>query len=173
LDDRGEELPSGAVGTVYLKAPAATRFNYHKDAAKTDGAFRGDYFTVGDLGYMDDDGYLFLTDRSANLIISGGVNIYPAECDAVLAVHPAVHDVAVIGVPNPEWGEEVKAVVELKAGYEPSAELARELIDHCRARLAHFKCPRSVDFAKNLPRYDSGKLSKHALRESYRRAMQT
>ena len=173
LDDRGEELPSGAVGTVYLKAPAATRFNYHKDAAKTDGAFRGDYFTVGDLGYMDDDGYLFLTDRSANLIISGGVNIYPAECDAVLAVHPAVHDVAVIGVPNPEWGEEVKAVVELKDGYEPSAELARELIDYCRARLAHFKCPRSVDFAKNLPRYDSGKLSKHALRESYRRAMQT
>jgi long-chain acyl-CoA synthetase len=170
LDDGGSEVPPGAVGTVYLKAPAATRFTYHKDAAKTAGAFRGDYYTVGDLGYLDDDGYLFLTDRSANLIISGGVNIYPAECDAVLLTHPAVDDVAVIGVPNAEWGEEVKAVVELKLGHEPSTELERELIEFCRVRLAHYKCPRSVDFVKKLPRYDSGKLSKHALRESYRQA---
>jgi long-chain acyl-CoA synthetase len=170
LDDAGNELPPAAVGTVYLKAPAATRFTYHKDAAKTEGAFRGDYYSVGDLGYLDDDGYLFLTDRSANLIISGGVNIYPAECDAALATHPAVHDVAVIGVPNAEWGEEVKAVVELEPGHAPSAALGRELIEYCRARLAHFKCPRSVDFVEKLPRYDSGKLSKHALRESYRQA---
>ena len=169
LDDNGAELPPDAVGTVYLKAPLATRFAYHKDAAKTSGAFRGDYFSVGDVGYMDADGYLFLTDRSANLIISGGVNIYPAECDAVLMTHAAVHDVAVIGVPNREWGEEVKAVVELKPGREPSPELARELIEHCRANLAHYKCPRSVDFVDQLPRYDSGKLSKHALREHYRR----
>jgi long-chain acyl-CoA synthetase len=170
LDDDGRELPPGTVGTVYLKAPAATRFTYHKDAAKTEGAFRGDVYTVGDLGYLDDDGYLFLTDRSANLIISGGVNIYPAECDAVLATHPVVHDVAVIGVPNAEWGEEVKAVVELEPGHEPSAALERALIEYCRVRLAHYKCPRSVDFVKNLPRYDSGKLSKHALRERYRQA---
>jgi long-chain acyl-CoA synthetase len=170
LDDSGSELPPGAVGTVYLKSPAATRFTYHKDAAKTESAFRGDYYSVGDLGYLDEDGYLFLTDRSANLIISGGVNIYPAECDAALIAHPAVHDVAVIGVPNAEWGEEVKAVVELEPGHEPSAALERELIEYCRARLAHYKCPRSVDFVEKLPRYDSGKLSKHALRESYRAA---
>jgi len=170
FDDAGAELPAGEIGTIYLRAPGAMRFSYHKDAAKTEAAFRGDYFTVGDVGYLDADGYLFLTDRSANLIISGGVNIYPAECDAVLATHPVVHDVAVIGVPNPEWGEEVKAVIELEPGCEPSAALARELIEYCRARLAHYKCPRSVDFVTDLPRYDSGKLSKHALRERYRRA---
>ena len=172
FDDDGKELAPNEVGTVYLKARGAARFVYHKDAAKTEAAFRGDYFTVGDVGYLDADGYLFLTDRSANLIISGGVNIYPAECDAVLSTHPAVHDVAVIGVPNPEWGEEVKAVVELAKGREPSPELARELIEHCRAHLAHYKCPRSVDFVASLPRYDSGKLSKHALREQYRKAAQ-
>ncbi len=171
LDDDGNELPPGEIGTVYLKARGAARFAYHKDEAKTEAAFRGDYFTVGDVGYLDADRYLFLTDRSANLIISGGVNIYPAECDAVLSTHPAVHDVAVIGVPNAEWGEEVKAVVELAQGHAPTPELARELIDHCRANLAHYKCPRSVDFVASLPRYDSGKLSKHALREQYRKVV--
>jgi len=170
FDEDGNQLPPGEIGTVYIKARGAARFVYHKDAAKTEAAFRGDYFTVGDVGYLDADGYLFLTDRSANLIISGGVNIYPAECDAVLSTHPSVHDVAVIGVPNPEWGEEVKAVIELAPGHEPSPELARELIDYCRSRLAHYKCPRSVDFVASLPRYDSGKLSKHALREQYRKA---
>jgi long-chain acyl-CoA synthetase len=169
LDDEGRELPPGASGTIYLKSPDTTRFAYHKDAEKTANAFRGDYFTVGDIGYLDDAGYLYLTDRSANLIISGGVNIYPAEVDAVLQSHPAVHDVAVIGVPNPEWGEEVKAVVELEPGHAASPELERALIEYCRAQLAHFKCPRSIDFVAQLPRYDSGKLSKHALREQYRK----
>jgi long-chain acyl-CoA synthetase len=171
MDDDGNELPPDAVGTVYLKSPAEVRFAYHKDEEKTRRAFRGDYFTVGDVGYLDRDGFLFLTDRSANLIISGGVNIYPAEVDAVLLAHPAVGDVAVIGVPNREWGEEVKAVIELKQGYSASPQLERELIEYCRSRLAHFKCPRSVDFVDELPRYDSGKLSKYALRESYRRAL--
>jgi long-chain acyl-CoA synthetase len=171
LDEDGRELPAGAVGTIYLKSTPTMRFSYHKDAEKTQAAFRGDYFTVGDVGYLDHEGYLFLTDRSANLIISGGVNVYPAESDAVLLTHPAVHDVAVIGVPNPEWGEEVKAVVELHPDCDASAELARELIEYCRSRLAHYKCPRSVDFVTDLPRFDSGKLAKHALRERYRRAM--
>jgi long-chain acyl-CoA synthetase len=169
LDEHGDDLPPGVAGSVYLKAPAALRFRYYKDEQKTQAAFRGDYFTLHDVGYLDQDGYLFLTDRSANLIISGGVNIYPAEVDAVLLSHPTVLDVGVIGVPNSEWGEEVKAVVELRPGSAPSAALAQELIDYCRARLAHFKCPRSVDFVDSLPRYDNGKLYKHQLREAYRK----
>lgn len=171
LDDDGREVPAGTAGSVYLKAPGATRFNYYKDEAKTQAAFRGDYFTLGDIGHLDSDGFLFLTDRSANLIISGGVNIYPAEADAALLTHPAVHDVAVIGVPNEEWGEEVKAVVELRAGCVPSQSLERELLEHCRSRLAHYKCPRSVDFVDKLPRFDNGKIYKHALREAYRRSL--
>lgn len=171
LDDEGHELPPGSAGSVYLKAPGAMRFNYYKDEAKTQAAFRGEYFTLGDIGHMDSDGFLFLTDRSANLIISGGVNIYPAESDAVLLTHPAVHDAAVIGVPNDEWGEEVKAVVELREGQVASQSLERELIDYCRSRLAHYKCPRSVDFVDKLPRFDNGKIYKHALREAYRRSL--
>ncbi len=171
LDDEGRDLPPDTTGTVYLKSPVSSRFKYHKDDAKTQSVFRGEYFTLGDVGHMDSDGYLFLTDRSANLIISGGVNIYPAETDAVLLAHPAVLDVAVIGIPNEEWGEEVKAVVELRPEYVQSQSLERELIDYCRARLAHFKCPRSVDFVDKLPRHDSGKIYKHALREGYRRSL--
>jgi long-chain acyl-CoA synthetase len=169
LDDDGNPLPAGTIGTVYLHAPEQTRFNYYKDEDKTRGAFRGDYFTLGDVGYLDEDGYLFLTDRNANLIISGGVNIYPAEIEAVLLTHPAVADAGVIGIANSEWGEEVKAVIELQRGFPGGAALARELIEYCRERLAHFKCPRSVDFVAELPRQDNGKLYKHALRERYRK----
>jgi long-chain acyl-CoA synthetase len=153
------------VGTVYLRAPDDARFSYYKDPSKTQQAYVGQHYTLGDMGYLDDDGFLFLTDRSANLIISGGVNIYPAEVEAVLLTHPAVADVGVIGVPNDEWGEEVKAVATLHNGYVASDALAQELIAHCRANLAHFKCPRSVDFVAELPRHDNGKLYKKLLRK--------
>jgi long-chain acyl-CoA synthetase len=169
-DDDGNDLAPGEIGLVFLLAPAATKFDYYGDAEKTADAFRGDYFTLGDMGYMDEDGFLFLTDRTANLIISGGVNIYPAEVDAVLLEHPAVGDVATIGVPDDEWGEAVKAVVQPADGVEPSEELAAELMEFCRAHLAHFKCPRTVDFVDELPREDTGKIFKRKLREQYRAA---
>jgi long-chain acyl-CoA synthetase len=167
-DEDGHELAPGEIGLVFLRSQAATRFDYYGDDAKTSGAYRGDYFTLGDLGYMDEQGFLFLTDRSTNLIISGGVNIYPAEIDAVLLQHPAVGDVATIGIPNDEWGEEVKAVVQPAEGIEPGEELAAELLDFCRERLAHFKCPRSIDFTAQLPREDTGKIYKRLLRDQYR-----
>jgi long-chain acyl-CoA synthetase len=169
LGDDGGDLPPGRVGTIYLKAPANARFVYYKHPEKTSAAYRGDYFTLGDVGYLDTDGYLYLTDRSADVIISGGVNIYPAETEAVLITHPAVMDVAVIGVPNPEWGEEVKAVVELQPGAVGTDELATELISWCRERQAGFKCPRTVDFTATLPREDNGKLYKKFLRDGYLR----
>jgi long-chain acyl-CoA synthetase len=161
-------MAAGEIGLVYLRAPREGRFEYFGDPAKTADSYRGDYFTLGDMGYVDEDGYLFLTDRSVNLIISGGVNIYPAEVDAVLLEHPAVGDAATIGVPDVEWGEQVKAVVELQPGTEPSPALANELIEHCRARLTHYKCPRSVDFVDELPRQDNGKIYKRLLRDRYR-----
>jgi long-chain acyl-CoA synthetase len=143
-------------------------FEYFGDRAKTDASYRGAYFTLGDMGYVDDEGFLFLTDRSANLIISGGVNIYPAEVDAVLLEHTAVADAAVIGVPSDEWGEEVLAVIEVRAGVPPSSELADDLVVFCRQRLAHFKCPRRVEFVDRLPRQDNGKIYKRLLRDRYR-----
>ncbi len=169
LDDAGDEVGAGEVGTVYLKAPAAgERFDYYKAPDKTAGAYRDDYFTLGDVGYVDSDGYLFLTDRSAHVVITGGVNVYPAEVEAVLIGHPAVGDVGVVGVPDDDWGEIVVAVVELQQGAAPSDELAVELVEWCRERIAHYKCPRRVEFADVLPRHDNGKLYKHQLREQLR-----
>jgi long-chain acyl-CoA synthetase len=164
-DADGVPLPVGEEGLVWIRAMGRARFRYHGDDGKTDGAFRGDHFTLGDIGRVDDDGFLFLTDRSANLIISGGVNIYPAEVDAVLLEHPAVGDAATIGVPDDEWGETVLAVVELLPG---STATSVELVQWCRARLAAFKCPRAVDFVDRLPRDENGKLYKRRIRDDYR-----
>jgi long-chain acyl-CoA synthetase len=163
----GTTLPPGEVGTVYFKAPSVGRFRYHNDDDKTAGAYQGDFFTLGDMGYFDDDGYLFLTGRSAEVIISGGVNIYPAEVDAVLLEHPAVADSCTVGVPNEDWGEEVRSVVQLKPEVEASDDLAAELVEHCRERLAHYKCPRAVDFTDALPRQDSGKIYRRTVRDPY------
>jgi long-chain acyl-CoA synthetase len=170
-DDSGNAVPMGAVGTIWFHAPARGRFEYWKDAQKTSSSYDGDWFTMRDMGYQDEDGYVFLTGRTAELIISGGVNIYPAEIDAVLLMHPAVQDAAAIGVPNEEFGEEVKAVVQLADGFAPSESLARELLTHCRDRLAHFKCPRSLDFDSALPRSDAGKVQRRAIRDRYWQAL--
>jgi long-chain acyl-CoA synthetase len=167
IDEHGNDTANGIVGTVYLKAPA-DRFEYFKAPEKTAGAYRETHFTLGDVGYVDEDGFLFLTDRSAHLIISGGVNIYPAEVEAALITHPAVGDVGVVGRPDDEWGEIVVAAVEPQPGVVPDDALAAELIGWCRDRIAHYKCPRHVVFVEALPRHDNGKLYKHQLREQLR-----
>jgi long-chain acyl-CoA synthetase len=166
-DADGKQCPPDEIGTVYIKAPERGRFEYYKDPGKTASAYKGDYFTLGDMGYYDSDGDLFLTGRTAELIISGGVNIYPAEVDAVLLQHPAVADAATVGVPNDDWGEEVKSVVQLKDGVEPAATLAAELIGFTRDRLAHYKCPRTIDWDPALPRHDTGKIYRRLVRDRY------
>ncbi len=172
LDEAGAEVATGTVGTVYLKAPEA-RFTYFKAPDKTQGAYRDTHFTLGDVGYVDTDGYLFLTDRSAHLIISGGVNVYPAEVEAALLGHWAVGDAGVVGRPDEEWGEIVVAAVEPRPGVIPSDALAAELVEWCRDRIAHYKCPREVVFVEALPRHDNGKLYKHQLREQLRQEQGT
>lgn len=142
-------------------------FAYHKDAGKTRRNRIGDYFTVGDLGRLDEESYLFLRDRKIDLIICGGVNIYPAEIESVLLAHPAVADAAVFGVPHDDWGEAVKAVVEPVPGRRPGPALAAALLDHCAEHLAGYKRPRSVDFVTELPRDPNGKLYKRWLRDPY------
>ncbi len=165
-EDRSTELQVGEIGLIYFAGGVG--FKYHNDAGKTDAVFnaRG-WGTYGDLGHVDADGFLFISDRRTDLIISGGVNIYPQEAENVLAMHPAVEDLAVIGVPNPDFGQEVKAVVQLKPGIATSPELADELLAWSKARLSRIKCPRSVVFVNALPRNESGKLLKRVLREQY------
>src|SRR5262249_35184582 len=131
------------------------------------GGGRSGFFPVGDVGYLDEDGYLFLCDRKADMIISGGVNIYPAEIEPVLFTHPAVGDTAVFGIPDDEWGEQVKAGVEPAPGSAPGQQRERDLIAFCRQRLAAYKCARSVDFVDALPREPTGKLAKRRLRDPY------
>lgn len=170
LDEDGNEISEpGKEGAVYFPAPddEEQRFKYYKDDDKTAGSYQGNRFTLGDIGYLDEDGFLYLTDRQSNMIISGGVNIYPQETESHLVMHPKVHDVAVIGVPNEEMGEEVKAVVVPIPGVEADSALAAELIQFCRAHIAHYKCPRSIDFVSELPRTETGKMAKRKLRDQY------
>jgi long-chain acyl-CoA synthetase len=167
LDDDGTELPPGQVGTIYIRNSQGP-LEYFKDPEKTRQALRGNYVTVGDAGYFDEDGFLFLCDRKTDMIISGGVNIYPAEIEHVLITHPAVRDVAVFGIPNGEWGEAVKAVVELAADAEPGPALAAALRTFCEGKLARYKIPGSIDFIQEMPRDPNGKLYKRMLREQYR-----
>jgi fatty-acyl-CoA synthase len=168
-DDNGAELPAGQIGEVYGERDQLP-FVYHNDPDKSAAAVHPahpTWTTAGDIGYVDDDGYLFLTDRRAFTIISGGVNIYPQEIENVLTLHPVIHDVAVIGMPDPEMGEVVAAFVQLRDGISASPELADEIIGYARARIARFKAPRSVRFVDSLPRTETGKLVKHELRERY------
>jgi long-chain acyl-CoA synthetase len=166
VDDEGEPLPANEVGAVYLKLGQGD-FEYFKDKDKTQANRLAGYFTVGDVGYLDDDGFLFLCDRKSDMIIAGGVNIYPAEIEGALLTHPKVADAAVFGIPHPDWGEEIKAVVEPAPGVEGGAALTAELLDHCRERLARFKLPRSIDYTSEMPRDPNGKLYKRKLRDPY------
>ena len=165
-DDDGNELPAGEPGTIYFGGGG--QFEYHGDPDKTaDSRHARGWTTLGDVGYLDEDGYLYLTDRKHFMIISGGVNIYPQEAENVLITHPAVIDVAVFGVPNEEFGEEVKAVVQPRDMADATPELALELMDYCRDQLSHIKCPRSIDFRPELPRHPTGKLYKRLLKDEY------
>ena len=168
LDEEGNEVPVGEVGELYARTPHMFS-GYWKDPEKTQAAFRGEWATVGDMAKKDEDGYYYLVDRKANMIITGGENVYPSEVEAVVASHPAVKDVAVIGVPDLKWGEAVKAVVVLKEGYVPSPELAQEIIGHCRGKIASYKIPKSVDFIpdEEMPRTATGKILHRKLRERY------
>jgi fatty-acyl-CoA synthase len=168
-NEDGTELPTGEPGIVYFERDRVP-FAYHKDAEKTQRAQHPQHSTwtaLGDIGYVDEDGYLYLTDRASFMIISGGVNIYPQEIENELIMHPKVEDVAVIGVPHPEFGEEVKAVVQLVAGVGVDKALADELLAFARERLAAYKCPRSIDFEAELPRLPTGKLYKRLLKDRY------
>jgi len=173
-DEEGNEVRKGESGTIYFESQ--TTFEYHNDPEKTkssrDPQGRG-WSTLGDVGYLDLDNFLYLTDRKAFMIISGGVNIYPQEAENILISHPRVMDVAVFGVPNDEFGEEVKAVVQpdvMPANAEATASLALEIINYCRSQLADLKCPRSVDFREELPRHPTGKLYKRILKDEYWKA---
>jgi long-chain acyl-CoA synthetase len=167
LDEEGRPCRPGETGLVYFRNSPVLPFEYHRDPERTAAAIRGDYFTVGDLGHIDADGWLYIDDRRTDLIISGGVNLYPAEIEAVFLQHPAVSDAAVIGVPDHEWGQRAVALIEPWPEAQSSEALAEELGSFARARLAPFKVPRSIEFRSSLPRTPNGKLSRARLREEY------
>jgi long-chain acyl-CoA synthetase len=165
LDDDGNELPPGEVGHIYLDNGVG--FSYHDDPDQTESAFKGKRFSLGDIGHLDADGYLFISDRAKDMIITGGTNVYPAEIEGTLLDHPKVRDAAVIGVPDPDWGETVVAIVQPVTGVEPNDELRDELIAFCGDRLASYKRPRRWEFRDELPRTEAGKLYKRKIRDEY------
>lgn len=168
VGEDGRRCKAGEQGQIYFKNLLGSDFVYHKAPEKTEAAhLEPGVGTLGDVGYLDDEGYLYLSDRKIDMIVSGGVNVYPAEIEGVLVAHPAVADAAVFGIPDEEMGEQVKAAVELVAGVAPSDELAGELIAYTREHLAGYKAPRSVDFEEHLPRHPTGKLYKRLLRDPY------
>ncbi len=167
VGEDGREVPAGVDGLIHFSG--GVPFSYHKDDGKTRQAHNAEgWATVGDIGHLDEDGFLFLTDRQSNMIISGGVNVYPQETENVLITHPKVFDCAVIGTPHADFGEEVRAVVQLEAGVSASPALTEELIAHCRSQLSPIKCPRVIDYRDSLPREPNGKLIKRLLRDEYR-----
>jgi long-chain acyl-CoA synthetase len=169
VNDAGQRLPAGEIGNLYCRHKRLTEvFEYHGAPEKTAEAYLAPgVFTLGDIGRVDEDGYVYLADRKSNMIISGGVNIYPAEIENVLQEHPAIADVGVFGIPDDEWGESIKAAIELVEGQAPSPELETQILDFCRERLARYKVPRSIDFEDALPRYSNGKLYIQQLRDRY------
>lgn len=171
-DEEGHEVPVGESGTIYFEGGG--EFEYHNDPKKTaESRHRLGWTTLGDIGYLDEEGYLYLTDRKSFMIISGGVNIYPQETENLLVTHPKVMDVAVFGVPNEDFGEEVKAVVQPIHWEDAGPELEAELIDFCRDNISHIKCPKSIDFEQELPRHPTGKLYKRLLKDRYWEGHQT
>jgi long-chain acyl-CoA synthetase len=165
LDDDGNELPPLSVGNIYMENGVG--FSYHNDPDQTQEAFQGKRFSLGDIGHLDEDGYLFISGRAKDMIITGGTNVYPAEIESTLLAHPDVHDVGVVGIPDDEWGERILAIVQLNDGVTASAELEAELAAFCKERLASYKCPRRWEFRADLPRTEAGKLYKQALRNEF------
>jgi long-chain acyl-CoA synthetase len=164
LDANGRPLPPGECGDIYVRSPRITDFTYHNQDQARRAIDRDGFVTLGDVGYLDEDGYLFLNDRSRDMIISGGVNIYPAEIEAALHTLPGLHDCAVFGIPDAEYGEKIAAVIEPRA----DAELTEAaVLDHLRPRLANYKLPSRIEFRRDLPREDSGKIFKRKLRDPY------
>jgi acyl-CoA synthetase (AMP-forming)/AMP-acid ligase II len=170
LADDGSEVPVGSVGEIYTKQPCAFR-EYWNNLEKTREAFRGEYFSAGDMAYKDEEGFLYLVDRKQNMIITGGENVYPSEVENVVITHPAVKEVCVIGVPDQKWGESIKAIVVLKAGFQETDALKQEIMEYCRGQMAGYKRPRSVDFIsfEDIPRTATGKVMYRVLRDKYGR----
>jgi acyl-CoA synthetase (AMP-forming)/AMP-acid ligase II len=170
LDDEGREVPRGSVGEIYTKQPCAFK-EYWKDPQNTEAAFRGDYFTAGDMAYQDEDGFLYLVDRKQNMIITGGENVYPSEVENVIVAHPSVKEVCVIGVPDEKWGEAVKAVVVLNEGFEETDKCRQEILKFCKEMMAGYKRPKTIDFIQfeEIPRTATGKVIYGALRDRYGR----